>query len=234
MKKIIIANWKSFKNTTEVASWFLQFNEILKDKKQILDKYEVIIAPSYPLLALVKSFIEEYQLLMKIAVQDLSPFTEGAFTGEVCTKNLQDLNVSYAIVGHSERRKNLGETDGLIGKKIVEAVNVGITPILCLDEAYIDSQRAILDEVYSSKIIAAYEPIYAISTTPGAKNADPEQIKVVLAKIKQLFQNIPVTYGGSVDDTNINHYTPITDGVLVGGASLDPVKFANLILNISS
>ncbi|HPS40850.1 MAG TPA: triose-phosphate isomerase, partial [Candidatus Woesebacteria bacterium] len=108
MKKYIIANWKSNKNLSEVAFWLNNFpNE--PESLQVLHGLEIILAPPYPFLVSAQEIIEERHLPIKLAVQDLSAFGKGAYTGEVSAFNLQDLDIQYAILGHSERRRFLKE-----------------------------------------------------------------------------------------------------------------------------
>lgn len=229
MQKIIIANWKSFKNLAETQTWFEQFSQLVKERSLDLSLLEIVIAPAYPLLPLVKELVAKYQLNLKIGLQDISPFTEGAYTGEINAKQTLDFQVSHAMVGHSERRLNFGESDDLVAKKAEQATQAGIKAVICVDEAYINSQWQAIKSIDKTQIIVAYEPINAISTMPGAKFADPSKIKPVIDQIKQLSPDMPTIYGGSVNETNINDYLAFCDGVLVGGASLNAQQFADLL-----
>ena len=252
MHKFIIANWKSNKSLSKVSTWFQEFRQKITElgSKQgnlqeiVLEKNQTIIAPAYPLLKVASQFINKNNLDIKLSTQDLSHMPPGAYTGAVCVENLQELNINYSIVGHSERRRHFQETDQDVAKKVEQAIQGEITPILCIDEPYLASQLNALKENFDSenseqanldqvlqKLIIAYEPINAISTEPGAKNADTSKISKVFAQIKKVYGDLPVIYGGSVNETNVNDYLAIADGVLVGGASLDGKQFAQLVIN---
>src|SRR5690348_5911371 len=120
MKKLsIIGNWKSYKTVEEAQAWFEKI-AAYKDKFSRLTDKEIILCVPYTLLALAKSLVEKYQLPIRIGAQDISPFDEGKYTGEVNGKQIQEF-AAYVIIGHSERRKNFGDTEEIVDQKIQKA-----------------------------------------------------------------------------------------------------------------
>lgn len=225
MKKHIIANWKSNKTLTEAAFWLNNFPNNEESSKALLN-LEIILAPPYPFLALAKEIITERQLPIKLAVQDLSPFGSGAYTGEVSSFNLQNLGIEYAILGHSERRRFLGENSQLIADKISEALSCQIKPILCLDQPYFDEQARFLKKTMIQQCLLAYEPVSAIGSGQ-AENAG--NLLEIQKQLKVIYNNKSLIYGGSVNADNVSSYLRVCDGVLLGGSSLDLNDFVDLL-----
>lgn len=217
MKKLfIVANWKSNKTEPEANSWLQR----LKIKDLRLTNKEIIICPSFTVLPILKSLIINHDSSIKLGAQNISPFDEGAYTGEVNGKQIKEF-ADYVIVGHSERRANFYENNNLIAQKIDKGLKHGLVPILCISD---------LDQAQSFNGIIAYEPLSAI----GSGNPDtPENGEDIASKIKNKVGEIPVLYGGSVTSDNVKSFTsmPNIDGVLVGGASLDPLEFLKIIKN---
>lgn len=230
MKKYIIANWKSQKNTAQVANWFQQFP---KDKasKNLLQIFELIIAVPYPLIPLAQSSIEERQLPIKLAAQDLSAFGPGAFTGEVCPENLEAMSVEYAILGHSERRRFLKESSQLIADKIKEASRGKIKAILCVDRPYWQEQARLLASADLENSLLAYEPASAI----GSGRAESvEELSLVKQELQEIYSaSMPFIYGGSVNAGNVEDYLTLCDGAIIGTASLDALEFVDLLYHAS-
>lgn len=214
--KYIIANWKSNKTLAEIETWFEQFKPQSHDKK-------VIVAPCFAGLLKAHELKNDQ---VDLAVQDVSPFPAGAYTGAVSTINLQGLDIKYAIVGHSERRKYFHETHQDVANKVAQCVENNIIPIVCVDDEYISDQAAAIDDQYLEKCIVAYEELGAIGT--GA-NEPIEHVLKVKDLIISAFGQVPVIYGGSVTPANATEYLAKMDGVLVGGASLDAEKFASIV-----
>lgn len=219
MDQLIIANWKSNKNFTEIEAWLNDFAPTIKTEQ------EVIIAPPYPFLKLVADKAQQATNL-SLAVQDLSPFPAGSYTGAVSVQNLEGLQVKYAILGHSERRRYFAETHQDVAKKVDQALANGIQPIVCLDTDYLADQAAALPEKQLEKCIVAYEPLAAIGS---GHNTKPKEVEKVVERVRIVFGQVPVLYGGSVDPSNVADYRSVVDGVLVGGASLKAKVFAQLI-----
>lgn len=223
--KLIIANWKSHKTREEIVQWMDAYEAELE---KVTFGVEVAIAPPMPSVMFVSNRLlaKVRYPMMSLAVQDLSPFPAGKYTGAVSTINLQGFNVKYAIVGHSERRRHFHETHQDVANKVMQAVENGITPIVCVDDEYIGDQAAAIDRQYLEKCIVAYEELGAIGT---GKNEPVDHVQEVFQRIKTVFGEVKVIYGGSVEADNVQQYVDISDGVLVGTASLDVSHFISLI-----
>ncbi len=243
-KKLVIANWKMNLNMQE-SSIFLHK---LSEKVQAHRGMEIILAPSTFTLQSLSLQINHRQF--KLAAQNFYWRDQGAFTGEVSISQLRGI-VQYALVGHSERRNIFHETDKDIRAKVAAAIRNNIRPILCIgetsDERNHDETNLVLNDqllgglanVSSediSKVIIAYEPVWAIGT---GVNANPDDIrkavKTIRSQIKNLYgaktaEEIQVVYGGSVQPEFATDYVKIkgVDGLLVGGASLSVEKFAQI------
>ena len=189
---------------------------------------------------------------VSVGVQDVSDRDMGAFTGEVAAAQLRDAGVKYVIVGHSERRAYHGETDELIGRKLRRVLEAGMTPILCVGETL--SQRdagaekeivraqlklalAGLDAAAMRKTVIAYEPVWAIGTGRTASPAQAQDMcREIRAAIRESYdartaRAVTVQYGGSMNPANASELLaqPDVDGGLIGGASLDPNKFYQIV-----
>ncbi len=230
-KFYIIANWKSNKTLSEAEDWI----EGLKIKDLELMSKEAIVCPSFTNLSILKSLIINHKSNIKLGAQDISPFDEGAFTGEVNGKQIKEF-ADYVIVGHSERRNNFGEDDGTVNQKLDRALKYELTPILCVSNLDQVQSSKFKVQSYSSKfkiaeiMLIAYEPLFAI----GSGNPDtPENADKMAKNIKEILGEIPVLYGGSVDKNNVKSFTtmPNIDGVLVGKSSLDVKEFTQIIHN---
>ncbi len=227
--KIIFANWKSYKSLQQAKHWIEQVAENIPQNIKNSTQYEIIIGPAFSLLETLNREIQLTNLNFQLAVQDLSPYGVGAYTGAICAKNLEHLNIRYALLGHSERRRFFAETDKLVAKKVIQAAENSLKSIVCIDQGYIKSQAEVIRDENLSVPLVAYEPLSAISSTPGAKNADPSQVETIVNEIKSEFVNSKVIYGGSVDASNVMKYLEISDGVLIGSASLEPQKFCDIL-----
>ena len=178
MKKYIIANWKSNKNIQEVSAWLNNFPYGAENKKR-LQSLEIILAVPFPFLGMAREIIDEKNLPIRLAVQNLSAFGVGSYTGEVAAKNLDFLGLDYAILGHSERRRFLKESSQEVADKVIEAISSSIMPILCLDEPYFEEQFQLIKKDQITKCFLAYEPVAAIGS---GKAFDLEQLQVVKEK----------------------------------------------------
>lgn len=218
--KYIIANWKSHKNLEQVKDWFDHFNFTKSDDK------EVIIAPPFVSLFLAKEFRPSG---VTLATQDISSFPAGAYTGAVSALNLEGLGVKYAIVGHSERRRYFHESHIDVANKVAQCLDNNITPIVCVDDEYITDQAHAIEEQYLTKCMVAYEDLSAIGT---GHNMPLESVLKAQELIKSAFGDVRVIYGGSVTPENAKDYLDNTDGVLVGGASLDAEQFGEILQTV--
>jgi triosephosphate isomerase (TIM) len=210
----VIGNWKSNKTVEEARKWLNNFSKLYRPH----DNTQVILCVSYIHVPLMRG------VPFSLGVQDISPFDQGAYTGEIAVSQLDGL-VEYCLVGHSERRKYFNEDDKLLEAKIKQAKESGIEPIFCVQSADIS--------IPSQVEIVAYEPVDAIGT---GKPADPVECCNIIKKIKRERSNVKTgIYGGSVNSENIATFFSQSDidGVLPGGASLDAEEFAKIIENAS-
>lgn len=234
MKKLIIGNWKLNPVTAKEAV-------ALAKKIDPKSLHEAVICPPVAFLASVQ--------YPKLGAQDCFWENKGAHTGQVSPLTLKSLKVKYCLVGHSERR-NTGETEEGIHRKIEALLSVGITPVLCVGYGttvrqddlevtdVIKSQiQTALKGLDASKVVVAYEPVWAISSgNPYAtkKVATPDHAEKISIFIRTKFKPYKVLYGGSANASNAQGYLSQTniDGLLVGGASLLPKDF-NAMINLA-
>lgn len=246
-KKIIAANWKMNMTLAETENFYSNFAPEIPSHNHV----ETIIAPPFTALAKLADLNHQSQKI-KLAAQNMYFETSGAYTGEISPIQLKELFVHYVILGHSERRMIFGEDDELISRKVQAALNAQLHPILCIGETLeqrdagkeqeiLEQQlRADLrgiDPVKFENIVIAYEPVWAIGT---GRNATPQQaqethvfIRSVLAQLStsEIAEKIRIQYGGSVKPSNTKAILSQTDidGALIGGASLDPRSFAEIV-----
>ncbi|MBW2989622.1 triose-phosphate isomerase [Candidatus Woesearchaeota archaeon] len=247
MKKTIIAgNWKMNKTLKESISFVKELKGLIEG---IEDK-EIIIFPPFTSLAAVKEEIGESDI--RLGAQNMHFEESGAFTGEVSPLMLKDTGVEYVILGHSERRHVFGEDDGMINKKVISALSKGLKPILCVGEKLEQREQGKTHDIIRQQLekgvlslkkeqlkdmAIAYEPVWAIGTGKTATPAQAEEVHAFIRKIlEELFDSsasngTPVLYGGSVKPGNIKELISQENigGVLVGGASLDPKNFSEMI-----
>jgi len=224
--KYIVGNFKMNGDSSMINNWLENFESLSRNK--------IIVAPPMSHLYKGKDFPKEISL----AAQNVSQHSSGPYTGQVSVKMLEDLGVKYCILGHSERRSFANESDEEIFKKFCILKESLITPIICIGEPF-DTRKngkhtdfiANQIEKYkdlSDSIIFAYEPIWAIGS---GMVPDKKDIFDMVSFIKESFSfSIKVLYGGSISSKNSSEILSIEnlDGVLVGGASLNPKEFANI------
>lgn len=200
----------------EANSWL----QGLKIEDLRLTNKEIIICPPLTALPILKSLIINHKSSIKLGAQDISPFEEGAYTGEVSAKQIKEF-ADYVLIGHSERRKNFMENNEMLFKKVELANKYDLTPIFCV-------QGKKTQIPLNSNIIIAYEPINAIGT--GHPDT-PENAQAVASFLKKNYNVGYVLYGGSVTSKNVKEFTqmPNIDGVLIGRASLDAQEFYKII-----
>ncbi|RJQ28583.1 triose-phosphate isomerase [Candidatus Parcubacteria bacterium] len=232
MQKLLIANWKLNPLTLPEA--------IRLGRAE--DKKGVVISPPFPFVGAVGKALRYAALGAQDAFWESPPAGGGPYTGEVSPAMLKKLGVRYVILGHSERRRWLGETDKMINRKVRAAMAAGLKVILCVGEpkevrrrgigramAYVKNQlRADLKGARGSLVIA-YEPIWAIGT---GKPDNPKETVEIARFIKRFVRPRPrVLYGGSVTSRNTKNFLQYKDidGALVGGASLKAVEFKKII-----
>jgi triosephosphate isomerase (TIM) len=232
MKKLVAANWKMYKTQKDVFAFFEIWNSFS------VPKTDTAFFPPFPLLLLLKSFLRHGE---KFGGQNCSEKKEGAFTGDTSPFLLKDIGCEYVLIGHSERRHVFGEKNEVMGLKLKAAMEGELRPIYCIGEKLEEREAdKTIDVVYaqlealtglpSSGYDIAYEPVWAIGT---GKVAKPEDASSVQGKIKDwlkekgLGADARILYGGSVKPDNAKELlnSPSVDGLLVGGASLDPESF---------
>jgi len=246
-KPVIAGNWKMYKTVGDSVATALALKPLVANANHC----EVVIAPVFTALKSVADRLEGSNI--KVSGQDCAPVgEEGAHTGEVAAFMLRDVGATYVILGHSERRQFYAETDQLIQLKVQAALTAGLQIILCVGESLEQRQRGIEVQVVATqlrgglagltasdldRIIVAYEPIWAIGTGTAAS---PEQAQEMHGLIRRAFSEkisetgaaaLRILYGGSVKTDNIRALMsqPDIDGVLVGGASLKPEGFAEIV-----
>jgi len=239
--KIVVGNFKMYKGIEDIKDY------IDSIKGKIRTDLKVVLCPPFIYLNLFKS--NEYSL----GAQNCFYENEGPYTGEISPFQLKSIGVEYIIIGHSDRRRLFNENDEMISKKIDQVMKNNIQCILCIGEDEIDKElhktsvvikKQLLnalknvDDDMIRDIIIAYEPVYAIGTGNVPTNSDIEEAIQYIRNIiteKYNYNGIKVLYGGSVTEQNIKDIISIkgVDGVLVGGASLEPKKFLNIINEIN-
>ena len=243
---VFVANWKMHKTLGETLAYVREFGAIAKN----ITGVEIVLAPPFTAIAAAAEAVTRTHF--GIAAQDVYFEREGAFTGEVSASMIKDAGATHVIIGHSERRRLFGETDGSVNRKLRAAITAGLTAIACIGEtleeretgatlAVLDRQiRAGLDGVSGDEIaalIVAYEPVWAIGTGRNATAAEAADAHAhIRARLRQWFGGAPadrcrILYGGSVKPENIRELAGLedVDGALVGGASLEPRTFFEIV-----
>lgn len=245
-KSIIAGNWKMHKTLPEAKSFLEEINGLVPSKENV---DTVVCAPALFLERLVES-AEGHDVA--IGAQNMHFEESGAFTGEISPKALQDIGVSYVVLGHSERREMFNETDEAVNKKTLAAFNYNLTPIVCVGESLEQRENGETTEIVGSQVkkalagltedqvkqtVIAYEPIWAIGTGKSSTSADANEVCAHIRKVvgeefsSAAAEAVRIQYGGSVKPENIKEYMaqPDIDGALVGGASLEPNSFLQLL-----
>ncbi|MDQ0871984.1 triosephosphate isomerase [Paenibacillus sp. V4I3] len=243
-KPIIAGNWKMFKTVSEAVSFV---NEV---KGSTVEGVESVICSPFTNLPALVEAVKGTDV--HVGAQNLHFEDNGAYTGEISGVMLKDLGVEYVIIGHSERRAYFAETDEIVNKKVVAAFKHGLTPILCVGEKLEEREAGQTKDVckvqteaafaglsaeQAAQVVIAYEPIWAIGT---GKSSTAEDAQDVIGYIRQLVSGlygasvadaVRIQYGGSVKPNNIAEYMaqPDIDGALVGGASLEPASYIQLV-----
>lgn len=245
MRKIIVAgNWKMYKTPDEA----LEFVENIRGVEVKEHVRVIVCAPYLVLPAMMQHVVRP----LEISAQNVHQAEEGAFTGEISANMLKGIGVGITLVGHSERRQYFAETDDIVSQKVSRALLEGLEVILCVGESLASREEGKEKDVVSTQLyaalsgvssedmkqlIVAYEPVWAIGTGRTASSQDAqdmaEHIRVELNKLygREVAEATSLLYGGSVKPDNISELLlqPDVDGVLVGGASLDPESFRQLI-----
>jgi triosephosphate isomerase (TIM) len=243
---VMAGNWKMFKTRSEAQSMVLELRQLAQGSEEV----EVVVCPPFTALPAVSQVLEGTKI--RLGAQNVHWEDEGAFTGEISAGMLLDCACKYVIIGHSERRQYFHETDEVINRKLKKVLGTELRPILCVGEMLEEREAGRVEEVVLgqlegdlagltaesvSRIIIAYEPVWAIGT---GRTATPEIAQEVHSMIRrwlagrygeELAAGIRILYGGSVkpDNTADLMAQADIDGALVGGASLTAGSFAKIV-----
>jgi triosephosphate isomerase (TIM) len=246
-KKIIAANWKMHMTQSESEAFITTFLREIGE----LDEVEIVIVPPFTSIPKVSELLTQTQNI-KLGAQNMHWERNGAFTGEISPAMLRELFVRYVVLGHSERRALFGETDEIVNRKVHAAHEALLRPIVCVGETLEQREKGEVEKVLAAQLrnslagidarelletVIAYEPVWAIGT---GKTASPGQAQEAHAFVRQTLremsdeataEKIRIQYGGSVKPDNARELLsqPDIDGALVGGASLDPRSFAQIV-----
>lgn len=239
-----------FKTISEATDYAVKFLEEVKDRSEC----DIVLCAPFTALYTLKNELEAN--VVHLGAQNMSWEDQGAYTGEISARMLLDVACTYVIIGHSERRELYGETDETVNKKVRKALAAGLLPILCVGEnlqvrekgkaeewvrSQIVQDLAGLAKEELSRMVIAYEPIWAIGTGKTASSKDAQEMCFsIRTELKGLVgaeaEKVSILYGGSVKVENIAELMaePDIDGALVGGASLDPLGFAQIVQNAAA
>lgn len=245
-KPLIAGNWKMNKNVTESIS-------LIKDLINHVNGYtetEIVICPPFTSLWVARELIQDTNIVL--GAQNMCCMDDGAFTGEISARMLQNIGCDYVILGHSERRDFFKESSTMIAKKVLQAIKFRIKPIICVGEKLSEKEAGkaqevvreemeaifnVLDGQQITSAVFAYEPIWAIGTGKSSTPQDANEMVKYIRKLVEkkydgtISQQIRILYGGSVNPENIESLMSESDidGALVGGSSLNALAFSRLI-----
>jgi triosephosphate isomerase (TIM) len=245
-KKVIAANWKMFKTPDQARDFLRDFLPLVAGH----DRDQIVVCP--PFIDLPGAVESAKGSNVAIGAQNMHWEKEGAYTGEICATMLLAAGVTHVILGHSERRQYFGESDDVVNLKLKAALEAGMTPIVCVGEVLEEREAGLTEDVLrrqclrafhavsgkkASKLVVAYEPVWAIGT---GKTATPAMAADAHALIRseaakafgdEFSEHLRILYGGSVKPENARALMAETeiDGALVGGASLDPKSFSAIV-----
>jgi triosephosphate isomerase (TIM) len=245
--RIFIANWKMYKTAREATDYIEHLAAKISGCK-----CRVLLAVPFTSIAQAAACARQFGVL--IGAQNMNDARDGAFTGEIAALMLKEAGANFVLLGHSERRRLFGETDELIHRKVLRAFQDDLQPVLCVGETLSEREEGKTDEVLKRQIetaladvpkdsikhlIIAYEPVWAIGTR---QVPTPEYVQEVHAHCrkcleemfgKRIANQVHIVYGGSVSPDNVNELVSLkdVDGVLVGGASLDPDRLSAIVQN---
>ncbi len=249
MKPIIIANWKMSLGLKESLVLAKEYSETFPNEE--ITKKDVVVCPSTGFFSSVAEIFNKNPIIL--GTQDIFWESKGAFTGCESPKFLYEVGCRYTIIGHSERRMYLKETDEMIHRKVKESLACGLTPILCVGENYEERASGLADNVIMSQVIRAlsgidllpndniviaYEPVWVIGSGRPIEAEEAQQAFMVIKQalidlwpLTTSSNNIRIVYGGSVDGANAREFVDLVNfnGFLVGGASLRAEEFLSII-----
>ncbi|HQJ74525.1 MAG TPA: triose-phosphate isomerase [Bacteroidota bacterium] len=246
-KKVIAGNWKMYKDVNESIEFV---KELVLKQNNIPDNVDVIICTPFTSLYAVSQIVKDSKIML--GAQNMFYEDLGAYTGEISPLMLKSTGCKYVILGHSERRTYFGETDDIVNKKVKKAIEKDLTPIMCIGETLQERESGITNQIVEkqvrgglnglspeeiSKIIIAYEPVWAIGTGKTATPAQAQDvhkfIRDLISKISndKVASNLIIQYGGSMKPENAKELLsqPDIDGGLIGGACLKVDSFYGII-----
>jgi triosephosphate isomerase len=256
-RKILAGNWKMNKKKSELDEFFDIFTKNLgafsSQGAGLIKNPEVLFALPYTLLS--DGVRVASNGAIKIAAQNMHWADSGAYTGEISASMLLDLGIHYTLIGHSERRQYFGETDETVAKKVHQAIQKRIVPIVCVGETLKEREEGRTEDVVKNQIqwvfknishlpiealdsiIIAYEPVWAIGTGKASSSADAQKVHCFIREeisgmVNKVYgDKIRILYGGSASPKNIEDLLkcPDIDGGLVGGSSLNPEEFSKMV-----
>ncbi len=253
MKSLIVANWKMNPPNLEAAKRLVR---VIKKGLRGIAGIEIVFCPPFIFLSDIKNELKKSGI--QLGAQNLFWAEKGAYTGEISVSMIKSLGCSYVIIGHSERRQILGETDEIVNLKLRQTLKRGLNCVLCIGETLEEKQEDKMTEVITHqlqsnlkdvslfslpRISIAYEPIWAIGS--GTPPANPNEIMTAGLLVRKILANLysasaaqkmRILYGGSVVGSNATLYIKESgmNGLLVGGASLNATEFINIIKTVSS
>jgi len=236
-KVVIAGNWKMHKTQREALEFLQDFKSHLEETP---DDREIVLCAPFTALAVLSKTLHGGRI--RLGAQNVHWEKSGAYTGEISADMLTEIGVHYVVIGHSERRQYFGETDETVNLRVISAQKQGLIPIICVGESKAqrdagETEKVIIKQIQGGlvnvdqkNLVIAYEPIWAIGT---GETCESEEANRVIGLIRQQLDNPEVTiqYGGSVKPDNIDEIMAQSqiNGVLVGGASLDPAVFARIV-----
>lgn len=236
-----------YKTVSEAENFVNKFLPLING----IEDVDIVVCPPFTCLPAMSRILKDN--LVKLGAQDVFWASQGAYTGEIAPAMLMDLDCRYVIIGHSERRQIIGESNALINLKLKAATEAGLVPIFCVGETLQERQQNLARQVVQQQLeqgllnvppqelVVAYEPVWAIGTGINASSDDAREmcgfIREYLAIIndRKWAEGVRILYGGSVKPENIAQFIaePDVDGALVGGASLNAADFARIVrLNV--
>lgn len=251
---IVAGNWKMYKTAPEGQEFVEKLKEFLSEEgiAERLEEIDLSMYLAVPFTALQGCVESSEGTSIRIGAQNMHDATEGAFTGEIASEMLLSAGAQFVILGHSERRHVFGEENGFVNRKVHRALDSGLQPILCIGETLEQREADQMQEVLRSQIleslagvekeqisevVLAYEPVWAIGTGRTATEEQAQEAHEFCREVlgeqwgKRKAGSISILYGGSVKPTNAKGLLKQkdVDGVLVGGASLDPESFIGIV-----
>jgi len=242
-KTLIAANWKMYKTVSEAETFVNEFLPLIA----VVEKVDIAVCPPFTCLPALSRGLKGSKVLL--GAQNVFWEEQGAYTGEISPAMLLDLNCHYVIIGHSERRHVMGESDYTINRKLKAACAAGLIPIFCVGETLQEREQNLAREVVKQQLekglkdiptqemVIAYEPVWAIGTGVNASPDDAQEMNGFIREYLSILydktwaEGVRILYGGSVKPENITQFMAEkdVDGALVGGASLNAPDFARIV-----